>query len=404
MRLETKKAIDYHAGRPLLAILQLAAWVLGSVLHRNHDVEPVRSILITKFQGIGSLIIAKPALAELRRQRPDVRIVFWGSISMKVLADQMPEFDEVLLFDDRNLISACRSLAGTLPRIWRMRLDWAIDFEVYSRLSSALITLSCARNRTGFALEHIRSRRVHTHLVYFNRYRHLAEAYARIVGLLLPSGDTVDVTNYGIWRFELSPLPSITDRYFVFNVHAGDLSLERRWPKASFKALIQDLLRLRPDAVACLIGHGPAEVAYCADFCEDSRIRNLSGALSLKETIQLIANAELVVTNDTAALHLALSTGAPLVGLFGPTRAETFVPSSGARVATAQIPLYCSPCVHHWEPAPCHGDNQCMKRLTVSHVRSLCCEVLGIPAPSGSIEEPDASDFYPGLVYKRPQG
>ncbi len=401
MRLGSKKAVDYYIGRPLLALLQLIAWLLGEVLHRNHTIEPVRSILVVKFQGIGSLIIAKPALAELRRRRPDARIVFWGTNAVKALAEQMPELDEVLVLDDRTFVTACRSVVSVLVRLWRERFDWAIDLEVYSRLSSVLVTLSCARNRTGFALEQIRSRRVHTHLVYFNRYGHVGEAYARIVGQLLPSGDTVDVADYGAWRFDLSPLPEVAPSYFVVNIHAGDLALERRWPRESFGRLIHELLRLRPDAVAYLIGHGPSEVAYSDGLADGKRVRNLSGKLTLAETMRIIANADLVVTNDTAPLHFALSTRAKLVGLFGPTRAETYVRPEKGRVATAQIALYCSPCVHHWEPPPCQGDNQCMKRLTVFHVLGLCCDLLGLPAPSRNEENVSNSAYYPGLVYKR---
>ena len=77
MKLDSKRALDYYVGRPLLALLQLAAWLVARVHHRDHAIEPIRSILIVKFQGMGSLLIAKPALVELRRSRPDARILFW---------------------------------------------------------------------------------------------------------------------------------------------------------------------------------------------------------------------------------------------------------------------------------------------------------------------------------------
>ncbi len=175
MRLESKRSLDYYVGRPLLAVLQAAARVLGAVLRRDHAISPVRSILVVKFQGLGSLVLSKPALAALRRTHPDARIYFWGTRALQPLAEQMPEFDEVLVLDDRTLATSVRSVLTTLLQLWRIRVDWALDLEVYSRLSSVLVTLSCARNRIGFALEQIRSRRVHTHLVYFNRHKHTGE-------------------------------------------------------------------------------------------------------------------------------------------------------------------------------------------------------------------------------------
>jgi ADP-heptose:LPS heptosyltransferase len=405
MRLATKRALDFYLGRPFLSILRLAARILGMLLRRDHALAPVRSILIVKFQGLGSLVICKPALAALRRQYPNARIIFWGTPAMLPLAQQMPELDELLVLDDRNVLSAVRSTLAALLRLWRVRIDWAFDLEVYSRLSSVLVTLSLGRNRTGFALEQLRSRRVHTHLIYFNRYMHLGEAYARIVGQLLPPGSMVDTNDYGAWRFALDPVPAIPRPYLLFNIHAGDLALERRWPRESFAELINELLQRRPDAVAVLIGHGQAEVAYSAGLAQGERIIDLSGRLNLTETYRAIAHAELVVTNDSAPLHFALSSGVKLLGLFGPTRAETYLPPGRTNVAAAHVPLYCSPCVHHWEPPPCNGDNQCMKRLTVPLVLARCCALLGLPAPAGTTAVPGLaanSVYYPGLVYRRP--
>jgi ADP-heptose:LPS heptosyltransferase len=405
MKLTSKRAFDYYVGRPLLAGLRLAARVLGAVLHRNHGVDPVRSILVVKFQGLGSLVICKPALARLRRAYPDARIIFWGTSSMVPLARQMPEFDELYILDDRTVVTAASSTLATLWRLWGERVDWAFDLEVYSRLSSALVTMTLARNRTGFALDQLRSRRVHTHLIYFNRYNHVGDAYARLFDQLLPAGNASDHLDYGQWRFGLDPLPILSRPYLLFNVHAGDLSLERRWPLASFRLLIDELLARRPDADAVLVGHGESEVAYSAGLAGD-RIINLSGRLDLVETFRVIANADLVVTNDSAPLHFALSTQVRIVALFGPTRAETYLPPGRKGVTAVQVPLYCSPCVHHWEPPPCDGDNQCMKRMTVTAVLASCCTMLGIDAPPPALADPlqaeRSSSYYAGLVYRRP--
>ena len=120
--------------------------------------------------------------------------------------------------------------------------------------------------------------------------------------------------------------------------------------------------------------------------------------------MRLLANADLVVTNDTGPLHLSLATSVPLVGLFGPTRGETYVPPGRADAIALEESIYCSPCVHHWEPPPCGGDNQCMQRLSRARVLAACESLLGLPpAGSGVPEATNVSDYYPGLVYRRPQ-
>jgi ADP-heptose:LPS heptosyltransferase len=163
------------------------------------------------------------------------------------------------------------------------------------------------------------------------------------------------------------------------------------------------LLERRPDATAILIGQGEAEVKYAAAVPRGERLVDLSGKLSLQETMRLLANAELVVTNDTGPLHLSLATDVPVVALFGPTRAETYVPPNRARTVTEQEPIYCSPCVHHWEPPPCGGDNQCMQRLTAGRVLAACESLLGLPRANVEAPLTQLARYYPGVVYSRPQ-
>lgn len=88
--------------------------------------------------------------------------------------------------------------------------------------------------------------------------------------------------------------------------------------------MIARLLSLRPDAIAVLIGYR-ADRRARLPLADPPRILDLSGQLSLTETVRLVANADLVVSNDTAPLHLALSTSVKVVGLFSPTRAETYL-------------------------------------------------------------------------------
>lgn len=402
MNLSRKRLLDYWLGRPLLAGLDLAARCLGAVLHRDHAAQPVRNAVFAKFQGIGSLVIGKPAIAAFRRSYPEARCIFWGTRSLEPLARQMPEFDLVLILDDRSALSAARTCLNALVQLWRMRIDWAFDLEVYSRLSSVLVTLTCARNRAGFALEQLRSRRAHTHLVYFNRYAYIGEAYARLIGQMLGKDQEINVCDYGKLRFALTPLPSIPTPYLVFNIHAGELSLERRWPLESFRVVIEALLARREDLTAIVIGHGNEEVRYASRLGPMDRVMDVCGKLTFEETVRVIANAELLVTNDTGPLHLGLATNTRIVGLFGPTRGVTYLPRGRTNAVAVQEPIYCSPCVHHWEPPPCLGDNQCMKRLRPSRVIAECEALLGME-PSKSPEEPPlpAAGYYAGLVYTR---
>src|SRR4051812_16406068 len=105
MNLKTKRLIDFYCGTFALAIFYVAAKALGALLRRSHQVEPCHTVLVAKFQGLGSLMIAAHAVAQLRKLRPGIKVIFWGTPSTTTLARELNCFDEVLELNDRNLIS-----------------------------------------------------------------------------------------------------------------------------------------------------------------------------------------------------------------------------------------------------------------------------------------------------------
>lgn len=402
MKLKTKKSIDDRWGKIGLTHLNGLAWILGRILRRDHGLFPARVIVAAKFQGMGSLIIAKPALLLLRRAHPEARLIFWGTPATAVLAKEYPEFDEILILDDRNLFSALRSVASCLIRLWKLKVDWFLDLEPYSNVSAILSTLSCARNRAGFVVNFVRIRRnTYSHLVYLNRYGYLGEAYARLAGLLIPEKDQREAHDFGAWKFRMPPSKFAPNPYVVLNINAGDLALERRWPKEHFESLIDALLASNPSMKVILIGHGAFEEKECAGIRRRERLVDLAGKLSLSETFGVLRHAALVVSGDSAPLHMAISLDSvPVLGLYGPTRSQTYFCPWRKNAAALAVDIYCSPCVHHWNPPPCRGDNQCMKRLGVREVAEACGKLLGSPLLG---EEPadhgSKSSYYPGLLY-----
>lgn len=53
---------------------------------------------------------------------------------------------------------------------------------------------------------------------------------------------------------------------------------------------------------------------------------NTSGKTSLEELMFLVANARLIIANDSGPMHLAAALGKPVLGIFGPTLPRRFAP------------------------------------------------------------------------------
>jgi ADP-heptose:LPS heptosyltransferase len=153
----------------------------------------------------------------------------------------------------------------------------------------------------------------------------------------------------------------------VVNPNASDLMVERRWPVERFAELI-DRLVARTDFPVILIG-APLDLPHVATVVAqirrgNGRILNLAGDLSLGGLLALSEGAACVITNDTGPMHMAWALGAPTVCLFGRVDPRHYA-WKGTGVEVLYQRVYCSPCVHEVNKPPCHGNNVCMKLISV---------------------------------------
>ena len=99
------------------------------------------------------------------------------------------------------------------------------------------------------------------------------------------------------------------------------------------------------------------------------RARSAAGMLSLRGSAALIERAVVLVTNDSAPLHLATATATPIVAIFGPTVPEFGFGPIGARDHTLGVTgLACRPCSAHGPQVCPLGHHRCMRDLSAAAV------------------------------------
>jgi len=97
-----------------------------------------------------------------------------------------------------------------------------------------------------------------------------------------------------------------------------------------------------------------------------------TGRLSLLASAELIGRAALVVTNDSAPLHLASAMNTPTVAVFGPTVPEFgFGPLAERAVVAGHERLDCRPCDKHGPRVCPLGHWRCMREITPDAVAAL---------------------------------
>lgn len=143
----------------------------------------------------------------------------------------------------------------------------------------------------------------------------------------------------------------------------GSIWGSKRWP------YYKDLAGRLADRAAVVAVGGAEDAALGEDIVGAVRrtggpALNACGQLTLRQSAALIGRARLLVTNDSAPLHLASAMGTAVVAVFGPTVPEFgFGPIGPADVTVGREGLVCRPCSRHGPPACPLGHHRCMRDL-----------------------------------------
>lgn len=382
------KTLDELFG-PLICFLLYWFNVIKGVFSPDREVgnpEDVRHIVILKFFGMGSIILAGPLFRALKHRFPEAKIILLTFAGNREIASRIPDIDEVVTVDTKSLVKFACSMLKALRHIRRLRCEISLDLEFFAKSSTIVQYLCGSRARVGyylmqmgFLIRMMWRGNLLTHNVYYNPHRHVSEAFlalGRCVGAdtddMRPAMVSLGTAEENLLRGVLQE-NGIGDRddLVVLNINASELCVERRWPQEYFVELTNRLLD-RHQIRVVLIGQ-KEDVPYVRSFVERmqrrERLTDLTGKLDIGMLAVLLKKAEVFITNDSGPLHLAVSVGTPTVSFFGPEIPERFG-HGGDRHAAFYAGVYCSPClnVFNQKTAPCHGNNICMKKISVDEV------------------------------------
>ena len=104
---------------------------------------------------------------------------------------------------------------------------------------------------------------------------------------------------------------------------------------------------------------------------------NLTGQTGLRELFAVIGGADLAVTMDSAALHIAYALNRPAIALFGPTVREFGFQFSGSGIYYLQKDMKCRPCSLHGEKMCRFKDKACLGLISPEEVVDLARKIQG---------------------------
>jgi heptosyltransferase III len=278
-------------------------------------------IFLLQLKRIGDLILTTPAIAALRKNYPDAHITLAVSNECAELLPAISNVDRVLIAR-RGLrdVAMVSSVAGK-------RFDYCIDFTRNDR--SAFLTLmsgarrrvasyrvreqSKTRARVYTDLVGVRVRDMHTidyNLALLEPLRVRAASSAPQLDLPQRAREKADALRRD-WK--------ITRPHVI--LHPGSARREKLWDAARWAEVIEHFGQNNEFDLVLTSGPSTEEQAHVAAITNRTRqkIIDLSGKTDLLTLAALIAQAQLLVTVDSAPVHFAAATHTPQVILFGPT-------------------------------------------------------------------------------------
>ncbi len=174
-----------------------------------------------------------------------------------------------------------------------------------------------------------------------------------------------------------APFLEKIDRPYIV-LHSGARDVRRCWPPQYF-AQLGDMLKHHLGFEVVLTGTKEIsdDSAHLIEQMMTSHPMNLSGRLSLSALTALLANAALVVSNDTGPMHLALALGTKTVGLFWveyviksmPLRRDIFYPLIDWNRNCPLCGMYMDPFeVTSCDPRPCMHETSFLEHISPQEV------------------------------------
>lgn len=319
-------------------------------MSRELRVRSDSKILVIRLFGIGETVMFGPTLKCLRQNFPNANIhLLTGNVlkdffSNSGLVNKVIGTDENLLVK-KNILYVTRLLV----RIRKEKYDLVIT--AHPNLWCSLFTfLLNADNTIGFD---------YNKRGIFYKYRVKSKLDVRprqFLKLLSPLG--IENGNLAVFPFYKSIhlkemgkyVLNIKDEgFFPMGLCPGGARNPRvnfslkRWPLENYLDLVNILLANHKKIKVIIFG-GKTDKNEADKFVErfGDDIMDFTGKLTITETQALMSFCDCIVSNDTGLLHLAVSSGAYVYGIYGPTMPETCYESGILNVIKNKVE--CAPC------------------------------------------------------------
>lgn len=337
--------------------------------------ESVHRVLFIRFSAIGDILLLTPLIQLFHNQNPDIQIDFLIRADFEPLIQHHPLINHILLLPKS---PSLKQVIRTAKIVREKNYSILFDFQKHWR--SYLISFLSGTKVYKYKKFAIR-RFLLTHLK-LNLYRYVPETIPERYFLAFRKIKTKwQITPLEIYipnevQENIETKLAEDNKKIMITIAPGAGRNTKRWPFEYFVKVINDLKNYKAKVI--LVG-GYGDKSLCEEIqkrCSPELI-NLCGETTLLETAAVLKKSDLIITNDTGVLHMAVALQRKVVAIFGPTVKEFgFYPTLAHNQVIEHSDMQCRPCSYHGSDTCPKVHFRCMKEIEPDRVLEAAMQLL----------------------------
>lgn len=352
--------------------------------------QQYKNILVHSMVNLGDVLLSTSAIALLRKIYPEANITMMARPAVAQVIRNNPVIDDVIIYDYKAKKSSLKSTFGMIRELRKRKFDCCISFD--RKLRPALLTwLAGIPVRVGpekvFDDKPNFVTKLYTNVIPITHdlvktlqaetYQEIIRGFTNTTGSAVPVMASITPAQEQKAESLLQSLPTSWEgqplSYRIALCVKGTFAL-KDWPRERFAQLI-DQLAVQYQAAFFVIG-APEDKEYAEQVISLTSVpvANFCGETNLPEVAAVLKKADLFITVDTGATHIAATVGIPIVVMYGCTSPKRWQPIS-KQVTVLWSQEACCPCSIGVEDCPEH---RCMKAIQVEMVLAAVQKMLKV--------------------------
>ncbi len=332
-----------------------------------------KSILVIQHKQIGDVILTTPVVKVLKEHFPDARVSFLTESFCYPILEGNPHIDEIILLDKKKLPHLFAEMKFYLM-VRSKKFDLVLDF--FQNPRSTLITLLSGA-QTTVSYNHPSRGRFYKITASPNEGYAVDYKFSMLKELGIESKDNYPEIYVPVKaeKFINDFLTSVgvRDDDFIVCIDPTHRRPTRKWTAQGYANLIDMLCEKYNAKVVLIWGPGEYKRVYkIKEMCKYNCF--IACKTDLKQLTALIKKSNILIGNDSAPRHIAVSQNVPTLVILGSTSEGWTHPDPIHQVVYKH--LDCQPCNKNI----CKDDVRCMKELSAQEVMDVLKSFVDVNA------------------------